>query len=123
MEDLREYILFCLTEAQTPSWMRIANRAAVKKLVLVFAQGLDLTFFGYPENRANIKSTMEISELEEKDMAKGALKFFNTCFSHCVVSKVSGTKGKIHNPLMNMMQCPVSNSQKEKRDKERMTSE
>lgn len=123
MEDVREFILYCLTEAQTPTWMRIANLAAVQKLVLVFAQGLDLTYFGYPANRANAKSSAALSEMDDKALAQKSLDFFNSCFSHCVVSKVSGTKGKIHNPLMNMLQCPVSNSQKEKRDKDRATSE
>ncbi|KAG2179874.1 hypothetical protein INT43_003660, partial [Umbelopsis isabellina] len=121
-EDLREYILYCLTEAPTPDWMRIANRAAIEKLVLVFAQGLDLTFFGFPPNRANIKSTMGLTDLGETDLAKETLQDFNSLFSHCVVTKVSGTKGKIHNPLMNLLQCPVSNSQKEKRDKERKSN-
>lgn len=121
-EDLREYILYCLTEAPTPDWMRIANRAAIQKLVLVFAQGLDLTFFGFPANRANIKSTMDLTALGETDLAKETLEDFNSLFSHCVVTKVSGTKGKVHNPLMNLLQCPVSNSQKEKRDKERKSN-
>jgi RNA exonuclease 1 len=121
-EDLREYILYCLTEAPTPNWMQIANRAAIEKLVLVFAQGLDLTFFGFPANRANIKSTMDLTTLNETDLAKETLGDFNSFFTHCVVTKVSGTKGKVHNPLMNLLQCPISNSQKEKRDKERMSS-
>ncbi|CAM0139480.1 unnamed protein product [Umbelopsis sp. WA50703] len=121
-EDLREYILYCLTEAPTPNWMQIANRAAIEKLVLVFAQGLDLTFFGFPANRANIKSTMDLTTLNETDLAKETLGDFNSFFTHCVVTKVSGTKGKVHNPLMNLLQCPISNSQKEKRDKERMSN-
>lgn len=122
MEDIREYILYCLTEAPVPSWLRIANRAAVQKLVLVYAQGLDLTYFGYPESRANIKAITSLDEMDEQALARKTLKFFTSQFSHCIVSKSSGTKGKVHNPMTNLLQCPVSHSQKEKRDKERASS-
>ncbi|KAI8577361.1 hypothetical protein K450DRAFT_252108 [Umbelopsis ramanniana AG] len=122
MEDIREYILYCLAEAPVPSWLKIANRAAVQKLVLVYAQGLDLTYFGYPESRANIKPIAALNEMEEQALAKKTLKFFTSQFSHCVVSKSSGTKGKVHNPMTNLLQCPVSHSQKEKRDKQRASN-
>jgi RNA exonuclease 1 len=123
MEDIREYVLYCLTEAPAPSWLKISHRAALQKLVLVYAQGLDLTYFGYPESRANIKAITLLNDMDEQALARKTLKFFNSQFSHCVVSKSSGTRGKVHNPMTNLLQCPVSHSQKEKRDKERASSE
>ncbi|KAI9025043.1 hypothetical protein CLU79DRAFT_844850 [Phycomyces nitens] len=114
LKSIRQFILYCLTEASTPSWAPIVNKGLVKNLVVVFAQGLDITYFGAEKNRQNVPNAISLTDLKEDSIGKSSMPFFASKFSHMIVSKLSGEKGKIESPISELLKCDVSLTEKNK---------
>ncbi|KAL0088519.1 hypothetical protein F4703DRAFT_1515153 [Phycomyces blakesleeanus] len=114
LKSIRQFILYCLTEASTPSWAPIVNKGLVKNLVLVFAQGLDITYFGAEKNRQNVPNTISFTDIKDDSIGKSSMPFFSSTFSHMIVSKLSGEKGKIESPISELLKCDVSLTEKNK---------
>ncbi|KAI7870967.1 hypothetical protein BDF14DRAFT_1766826 [Spinellus fusiger] len=114
IKSIRQFITYCLTEAATPCWGSILNKSRVQHVLLVFAQGLDVTYFGVEQQRQNVPHALALSEISDNAIGKASMPFFARQFSHMLVSKLSGEKGKIASPISELLQCDVSMSEKHK---------
>lgn len=109
---IRNFVLFCLAQAETPTWAKIINKSAIQHVALLFVDGLDITYFGIPEHRNNVPDYVDLKQLDPTTVGKSAMPFFTSCFSHMFISKLSGSKGKLKSAVSEVLQCPVSNKQK-----------
>ncbi|KAG0171729.1 hypothetical protein DFQ28_002436 [Apophysomyces sp. BC1034] len=118
IRSIRQYLLYCLMESKTPTWAEIVNKGSLQRLVLLFVQGLDITYFGVPETRQSPNHFVDLKSLGQDCVGKASMPFLSSNFSDMVINKISGTKGKIDSPIAEVLQCELSLSQKEKIEKD-----
>ncbi|KAF7730308.1 hypothetical protein EC973_002552 [Apophysomyces ossiformis] len=118
IRSIRQYLLYCLMEAKTPTWAEIVNKGSLQRMVLLFVQGLDITYFGVPESRQSPSHFVHLQSLSKECIGRASMPFLSNKFSDMVINKISGTKGKIESPIAEVLQCEVSLSRKEKLEKE-----
>ncbi|KAG0213510.1 hypothetical protein BGX33_002875 [Mortierella sp. NVP41] len=118
LKDLRDLVAYLLTETKTLPWIMVKNKFNIHKVVLLYVGGLDPEMFGIdykdPEAIAPVvwapnATTGPITEMENLK------KFFD------VVSpiKAGGEKNKIYSPVSTILNMPLSNTEKQKREAER----
>ncbi|KAG0278270.1 hypothetical protein BGZ95_004346 [Linnemannia exigua] len=115
LKDLRDLVIYLLTETKTLPWMMVKNKFNVQKVVLLYVGGLDPANFGidYQDDEAKAPvawaSTATKGPVSEMTNLK---RFFD------VVSpmKAGGEKNKIYAPVSQILNIPLSNSEKTKRE-------
>ncbi|KAI9246220.1 hypothetical protein BDA99DRAFT_527143 [Phascolomyces articulosus] len=120
LSSIRDFIVNCVTEAAPPSWATITHRAAIKHTVVLFVHGLDITSFGIPEHRNNTPHYVEAKAFDaiSTSMGKSAMPFFTHCFSHMMISKITGGNGKVFSAVSELLQCPVGKNEYERKKKD-----
>ncbi|KAF9143795.1 hypothetical protein BGX30_014747 [Mortierella sp. GBA39] len=115
LKDLRDLVVYLLTETKTLPWMMVKNKFNIQKVVLLYVGGLDPSFFGidYKDEDATAPvawaSTATKGPIAEMTNLK---RFFD------VVSpmKAGGEKNKIYSPVNQILNIPLSNTEKIKRE-------
>ncbi|KAI8384605.1 uncharacterized protein BYT42DRAFT_563058 [Radiomyces spectabilis] len=121
MKEIQDYILYCLAEAKPPQWISVVNRSKIQRFLFIYAQGLDITFFGADKNRVQVPTSIALDTLDkEKDVGKAAMPFLTSCFSQMLINKISGNKGKIMSPVQELLQCKLTLRTKALKHKELM---
>ncbi|KAG0210732.1 hypothetical protein BGX28_009007 [Mortierella sp. GBA30] len=117
IKDLRDLVVYLLTETPTLPWIMVRNKFNIQKVVLLYVSGLDPQLFNIdledPESRKPIawaeKATAgPVTEFQQ------LRKFFDVLN----VIKAGGDKHRIHSPPNTLLNVPLSNSEKQKREKE-----
>ncbi|KAI8097563.1 uncharacterized protein BX664DRAFT_257633 [Halteromyces radiatus] len=114
--DLRNFILYCLTTGPVPKFAHITRSSCVQRMVVIHSMGLDITSFGAPLSRVNVPHTIPLASVDPKTaIGKANMPFLVSHMSHMLVYKLSSSfSGVVLNPLSELLQCPVSWSQREK---------
>ncbi|CAO3611640.1 unnamed protein product [Cunninghamella blakesleeana] len=112
--DIRQFALYCLIDDQPPLFCHITNRSLVERVIVVYATGLDIVYFGAPLNREKIPYTIDLATVTSKDaIGKGNMPFLtSSVFRHMFVTKIGGTKGFHLNPTSQLLQSQVTQSRK-----------
>lgn len=112
--EIRQFALYCLMDDNPPSFCHITNRDVVEHVVIIYASGLDITYFGAPSNRENVPFSIDLSKLTSADaIGKGNMPFLtSSVFGHMFITKISGTKGFHLNPTSQLLQSQVTNTRK-----------
>lgn len=112
--DIRQFALYCLIDDQPPLFCHITNRSLVERVIVIYATGLDIVYFGAPLNRENIPYSIDLSTVTSKDaIGKGNMPFLtSSTFRHMFITKIGGTKGFHLNPTSQLLQSQVTQSRK-----------
>ncbi|KAI8138008.1 hypothetical protein BJV82DRAFT_632917 [Fennellomyces sp. T-0311] len=111
LADIRNFILYTLSEAPTPSWATLVNRTSIKHCVVLFVHGLDIVSFGVPEHRNNVPNFIDLKGLDPTTQGKAAMPFFTECFSHMLISRLYGERSKNISPVSELLQCPIGKNE------------
>lgn len=114
--DLRNFILYCLTEGPAPKFARIARSSCVDRMVVVYVNGLDITSFGAPLSREDVPPLIDLANVDRAAaIGKANMPFLMSQVSHMLVTRMkSSTKDRNMHPLSDLLQCQVSWSRREK---------
>ncbi|KAK3822816.1 MAG: hypothetical protein J3Q66DRAFT_330201 [Benniella sp.] len=118
IKDVRDLILYLLTETQTLPWIMVRNKFNIHKVVLLHIPGLDPKLFNI--NLLHPDSDKPIAWAEKA--TKGPVTEFQhlkAFFDVMNVMKVGGDKSRIFSPVESMLYVPLSNSEKAKKEAER----
>ncbi|KAK3827023.1 MAG: hypothetical protein J3R72DRAFT_405937 [Linnemannia gamsii] len=115
LKDLRDLVIYLLTETKTLPWMMVKNKFNIQKVVLLYVGGLEPADFGIDyqddEAKAPVAWASTVTEGPVAEMTN-LKRFFD------VVSpmKAGGEKNKIYAPVSQILNNPLSNSEKTKRE-------
>ncbi|KAF9122732.1 hypothetical protein BGW39_009546 [Mortierella sp. 14UC] len=115
LKDLRDLVIYLLTETKTLPWMMVKNKFNIQKVVLLYVGGLEPAHFGVDyqdeDARAPVAWASTVTEGPIAEMTN-LKRFFD------VVSpmKAGGEKNKIYAPVSQILNIPLSNSEKAKRE-------
>ncbi|KAF9207449.1 hypothetical protein BGZ49_000402 [Haplosporangium sp. Z 27] len=117
VKDLRDLILYLLTETKTLPWIMVKNKFNINKVVVLYVPGLDPTFFNIdlkdPDSKKPIlwtgkAKTGPVTEFQHLQ------KFFDVMN----VMKAGGDKYRVHSPVESILSVSLSNSERQKREQE-----
>ncbi|ORE10435.1 hypothetical protein BCV72DRAFT_313644 [Rhizopus microsporus var. microsporus] len=111
--QIREFILYALSETCNLPWCTIINKSQVERLVVIYAPGLNCSYFGLPQE-SNLPF-VDLQDLpKEAWIGKSSMPFLTKQSRYMLVHMISGEKEKLSSPVADMLQCSISNSKKEK---------
>ncbi|KAF9551033.1 hypothetical protein EC957_010801 [Mortierella hygrophila] len=115
LKDLRDLVVYLLTETKTLPWMMVKNKFNIQKVVLLYVGGLDPSFFGidYKDEDATAPVAWASTATEGPITEMTNLKRF---FDVVSPMKAGGEKNKIYSPVNQILNIPLSNTEKIKRE-------
>ncbi|KAK3817872.1 MAG: hypothetical protein JOS17DRAFT_689104, partial [Linnemannia elongata] len=115
LKDLRDLLVYLLTETKTLPWIMIKNKFNIQKVVLLYVGGLDPSFFGidYKDEDATAPVAWASTATEGPITEMTNLKRF---FDVVSPMKAGGEKNKIYSPISQILNIPLSNTEKTKRE-------
>ncbi|KAF8948955.1 hypothetical protein BGZ47_000630 [Haplosporangium gracile] len=120
LKDLRDLIVFILTETPSLPWVEVKNKFKIDKVVMIYVSGLDPRLFHINLQSPDAHKAVTWGERVEKN--KGVvteLDYLRWNFEQVNVVKATGDKFRIHSPTNTLLSVPLSNSEKMKREKEK----
>lgn len=110
-----------LTETPAMSWLEVKNKASIEKVVMIYIAGLDPQMF-----HINLKNTEHVQNpfaWIEKATSGPVTEFerLKQYFDKVNVVKATGDQQRIHSPTNTLLSVPLSNSEKQKRDLEKLS--
>ncbi|KAF9296903.1 hypothetical protein BGZ88_011571 [Linnemannia elongata] len=120
LKDLRDLIVFILTETPSLPWVEVKNKFKIDKVVMIYVAGLDPQLFHINLQSPDAHKAVAWGERVEKN--KGVvteLDYLRWNFEQVNVVKATGDKFRIHSPTNTLLSVPLSNSEKMKREKEK----
>ncbi|KAG0364437.1 hypothetical protein BC939DRAFT_418742 [Gamsiella multidivaricata] len=117
IKDIRDLVIYLLTETKTLPWIMVKNKFRIDKVLLLYVPGLDPNFFNIdlqdPEARKPIPWA-------QRAMSGPATEFqhLKTFFDVMNVMKAGGDKQRIHHPVDTLLNVPLSNAEQRRRDQE-----
>ncbi|KAF9156261.1 hypothetical protein BG015_006479 [Linnemannia schmuckeri] len=120
LKDLRDLIVFILTETPSLPWVEVKNKFKIDKVVMIYVSGLDPQLFHINLQSPDAHKAVIWGERVEKN--KGVvteLDYLRWNFEQVNVVKATGDKFRIHSPTNTLLSVPLSNSEKMKREKEK----
>ncbi|KAF9143405.1 hypothetical protein BG015_000430 [Linnemannia schmuckeri] len=115
LKDLRDLLVYLLTETKTLPWIMVKNKFNIQKVVLLYVGGLDPSFFGidYKDEDATAPVAWASTATEGPITEMTNLKRF---FDVVSPMKAGGEKNKIYSPVSQILNIPLSNTEKVKRE-------
>ncbi|KAI1296368.1 hypothetical protein EDD11_007403 [Mortierella claussenii] len=120
LQELRDLIVFILTETPSLPWIQVLNKFKIDKVVLLYVSGLDPKLFHI--NTRSSDAHKPIAWAQRADTHGGpAVEFehLREFFDHANVVKATGDRHRIFSPTNTLLNVPLSNSEKAKREKEK----
>ncbi|KAG0324932.1 hypothetical protein BG004_003339, partial [Podila humilis] len=119
LTNIRDFIVYTLTETPALSWLEVKNKASIDKVVLLYIAGMDPKMF-----HMNLKKPEQIQypfSWIEKATSGPVTEFqqLKNLFSKVNTVKAAGDQMRIHSPTHTLLNVPLSNAGKQKRDLER----
>ncbi|KAI1318958.1 hypothetical protein EDD11_005392 [Mortierella claussenii] len=117
IKDLRDLVVYLLTETKTLPWIMVKNKFNIEKVVMLYVPGLDPQFFNIdlhdPESNKPIAWAEKATEGPVAEF-----QHLRTFFDVMSVMKAGGDKYRVHPPVETLLSVPLSNSEKAKREQE-----
>ncbi|KAF8936029.1 hypothetical protein BGZ47_009697 [Haplosporangium gracile] len=115
LKDLRDLLVYLLTETKTLPWIMVKNKFNIQKVVLLYVGGLDPSFFGidYKDEDGTAPVAWASTAIEGPITEMTNLKRF---FDVVSPMKAGGEKNKIYSPVSQILNIPLSNTEKVKRE-------
>ncbi|KAF8923380.1 hypothetical protein BGZ58_003021 [Dissophora ornata] len=117
IKDLRDLVVYLLTETKTLPWIMVKNKFNIHKVVLLYVPGLDPQLFNIdlkdPESSKPVAWVQKVVEGPATEFHH--LKMY---FDVMNVMKAGGDKHRVHPPPDTLLNVPLSNTEKQKREEE-----
>ncbi|KAG0244985.1 hypothetical protein BGX31_008205 [Mortierella sp. GBA43] len=118
IKDVRDLVLYLLTETKTLPWIMVKNKFNIHKTVLLHIPGFDPQLFNVNAQHPDADKPIAWTEKATRGPVT-ELRHMRTFFDVMNVMKVGGDKTRIFPPVETLLSVPLSNSEKAKRDAER----
>ncbi|KAI8974345.1 hypothetical protein BDB01DRAFT_807117 [Pilobolus umbonatus] len=103
--DLREFILYSLSQTTNLPWCSIVNRSLIQHVMLMYAPGLTVYEFGVKDT---IPFAIDLKELSSDDcIGKLCMPFLTSHTKHMLITQLSHYKLNVTNPVAQILQCPI----------------
>ncbi|KAF9896748.1 hypothetical protein BX616_006832, partial [Lobosporangium transversale] len=122
--ELRDLVVFILTETPSLPWIQVLNKFKIEKVLLLYISGLDPKLFHM--NARSSDAHKSIAWAQRADTHMGPVEEFEHLreyFDRANVVKAAGDKFRIFSPTNTLLNVPLSNSEKVKREKEKERKE
>ncbi|KAF9576109.1 hypothetical protein EC968_000177 [Mortierella alpina] len=123
LKDLRDLVVYILTETPTLPWIQVLNKFKIDKVLMLYASGLDPSLF-----HINLRSSDAHKPIDwpERAAQEGGpvteLEALKELLPEINVVKAPGDKFRIFSPTNTLLNVPLSNSEKIKREKEKQNN-
>lgn len=104
-------------ETPTLPWIMVKNKFNIQKVVLLYVAGLDPQLFNVDLTHPDSRRPIAWAEKATKGPA-AEFQHLRKFFDVMNVIKAGGDKFRVHSPPNTLLNVPLSNSEKQKRDKE-----
>ncbi|KAG8822435.1 hypothetical protein FRC19_006014 [Serendipita sp. 401] len=125
ISDVRELALHITGDAGPVSWLRVTNRASIKRLVVMLVPGITPEVFTPPlrpqPNTSN--PLLHIPALSTNPVLHPPKIPFLSTFLHAVPTKAPGDAQKMHSVLQGFFMGPVTGEEKKRRILDRIQGE
>ncbi|KAG9063647.1 hypothetical protein KI688_003758 [Linnemannia hyalina] len=120
LKDLRDLVVFILTETPSLPWVEVKNKFKIDKVVMIYVAGLDPQLLHINLQSPDAHKAVAWGERVEKNKGVATeLDYLRWNFEQVNVVKATGDKFRIHSPTNTLLSVPLSNSEKMKREKEK----
>ncbi|KAF9954991.1 hypothetical protein BGZ72_004114 [Mortierella alpina] len=116
-EDLRDLVVYLLMETPTLPWIMVKNKFNIQKVVLLYVAGLDPQLFNVDLGHPDSSRPIVWAERATKGPAT-EFQHLRKFFDVMNVIKAGGDKFRVHSPPNTLLNVPLSNTERQKRDKE-----
>ncbi|KAF9559475.1 hypothetical protein EC968_006612 [Mortierella alpina] len=116
-QDLRDLVVYLLMETPTLPWIMVKNKFNIQKVVLLYVAGLDPQLFNVDLAHPDSRRPIAWAERATKGPA-AEFQHLRKFFDVMNVIKAGGDKFRVHSPPNTLLNVPLSNTEKLKRDKE-----
>ncbi|KAF9947320.1 hypothetical protein BGZ70_002739 [Mortierella alpina] len=117
IKDLRDLVVYLLMETPTLPWIMVKNKFNIQKVVLLYVAGLDPQLFNVDLTHPDSRRPIAWAERATKGPA-AEFQHLRKFFDVMNVIKAGGDKFRVHSPPNTLLNVPLSNTEKLKRDKE-----
>ncbi|KAG0245755.1 hypothetical protein BGX31_006229 [Mortierella sp. GBA43] len=120
LKDLRDLVVFILTETPSLPWIQVRNKFKVEKVLLLYVSGLDPQLFHL--NLRTPDAHKPVSWIDRAEKEGGAVAEFEHLrhwFQEVNVAMATGDKFRIFSPTNTLLNVPLSNMEKAKRETEK----
>ncbi|KAG0222198.1 hypothetical protein BGW42_006805 [Actinomortierella wolfii] len=115
LKDLRELVVYLLTETPTLPWIMVKNKFNIKKVLMLYIGGLDPEFFHIDPMSEEANQPVAWAQKATSGPVS-ELKRLQEFFDYLSVTRAGGDKYRIHSPVATLLHVPLSNSEKLKRE-------
>ncbi|KAF9970024.1 hypothetical protein BGZ73_007397 [Actinomortierella ambigua] len=119
LKDLRELVVYLLTETPTLPWIMVKNKFNIKKVLMLYVGGLDPEFFNIDPLSAEAEQPVAWAQ-KATNGPVSELQRLQEFFDYLSVTKAGGDKYRIYSPMSTLLHVPLSNSEKLKRETAKM---
>ncbi|KAG0331116.1 hypothetical protein BG000_011192 [Podila horticola] len=118
LKDVRDLIVYLLTETPTLPWIMVKNKFNIHNVVVLYVSGLDPQFFNV--DLADPESHKPVA-WAEKAVSGPVTEFqeLRKFFDYMSVTQAGGDKQSIYSPTNTLLNVNLSNSERARRDAER----
>ncbi|KAG0023096.1 hypothetical protein BGZ80_010398 [Entomortierella chlamydospora] len=117
VKDVRDLVMYLLTETKTLPWIMVRNKFNINKVVLLYVSGLDPKLFHVDLKDPESKKPLVWAELAKTGPAT-EFQQLRRFFDVMSVMKAGGDKYRVHPPIESLLSVSLSNSEKKKREHE-----
>ncbi|KAF9434157.1 hypothetical protein BGZ76_008465 [Entomortierella beljakovae] len=117
IKDVRDLVVYLLTDTKTLPWIMVKNKFNINKVVLLYISGLDPGFFKI--NPKDPESAKPIAWAEKATTGPVTeFQHLKKFFDFVNVMKAGGDKLRVFSPVDTLLGLPLSNTQKTKMEQE-----
>ncbi|KAG0290058.1 hypothetical protein BGZ98_003610 [Dissophora globulifera] len=117
IKDLRDLVVYLLTDTKVLPWIMVKNKFNVTKVVVVYVPGLDPQLFNI-----DLENPESIKPIAWTQMATAGpateFRHMKAFFDVMNVMRAGGDKVRIHPPVDTLLNVPLSNSERHKKAEE-----
>ncbi|KAF9347052.1 hypothetical protein BGX26_001438 [Mortierella sp. AD094] len=117
VKDVRDLVVYLLTETKTLPWIMVKNKFNINKVVLLYVSGLDPKLFNVDLKDPESKKPLVWAE-RAKTGPVTEFQHLRKFFDVMNVMKAGGDKYRVHPPVDSLLSVSLSNSEKQKREQE-----
>ncbi|KAG0006807.1 hypothetical protein BGZ65_003354 [Modicella reniformis] len=120
LKDLRDLVVFILTETPSLPWIQVKNKFNIDKVLLLYVAGLDPQLFHLSLKASDVHKS--VSWIDRATMYGGPVQEFEHLqehFEEVHIVMATGDRNRIFSPTNTLLNVPLSNAEKTKRDNEK----
>ncbi|KAK3818894.1 MAG: hypothetical protein J3Q66DRAFT_282055 [Benniella sp.] len=120
IQDLRDLVVFILTETPSLPWIQVRNKFKIERVLLLYIAGLDPQLFHINLRSSDAHKTVSwVPRAEKQGGPVTEFKHLGDYFEEANIATATGDKFRIFSPTNTLLNVPLSNAEKSKREAEK----